>query len=225
MRLLDKNAEVYAVEIDERLLEPLRIKFNDRPNFHLIHGDFLRLPWEELVPESPFQLVGNLPYHITSSVLFRCLDTLRDERSNTYNNRRLQQLTLMVQKEVGYRIVSQPGSSDYGILSIFCALECHAEIVTIVPAEAFYPPPKVDGAVLRFTPHNKDYKITDYNILDKLIRGTFSVRRKMLRNSLKSVAGIHPFWQELDFDYTRRPETVTLQEWITLANAISDMRH
>ena len=97
--------------------------------------------------------------------------------------------------------------------------------MSIVPAEAFYPPPKVDGAVLRFTPHNKDYKITDYNILDKLIRGTFSVRRKMLRNSLKSVAWIHPFWQELDFDYTRRPETVTLQEWITLANAISYMRH
>ncbi len=225
VRLLDKNAEVYAVEIDERLLEPLRVKFNDRPTFHLIHGDFLRLSWDDMVPDAPFQLVGNLPYHITSSVLFRCLNTLRDQRNNGKDGRRLQHLTLMVQKEVGYRIVSQPGASDYGILSIFCALECHAEIVTIVPAKAFYPPPKVDGAVIRFTPHNRDYQISDYEILNTLIRGAFSVRRKMLRNSLKTIAGIHPFWQELDFDFTRRPETVTLQEWINLANTITEMRN
>ena len=225
VRLLDMNADVYAVEIDERLLEPLRVKFNDRPNFHLIYGDFLKLSWDELVPDVSFQLVGNLPYHITSSVLFRCLDTIRNQRNNGEGVRYLQNLTLMVQKEVGYRIVAQPGSSDYGILSIFCALECLAEIVIIVPAEAFYPPPKVDGAVIRFTPHKRNYQVTDYEILNKLIRGAFSVRRKMLRNSLKTVAGIHPFWQELDFDFSRRPETVTLEEWITLANAISDIRN
>lgn len=225
VRLLEKNAEVFAVEIDERLLEPLRVKFHDRPNFHLIHGDFLKLSWDELVPDVSFQLVGNLPYHITSSVLFRCLDTIRTQRNNSVGVRTLQNLMLMVQKEVGQRIVAQPGSSHYGILSIFCALECHTEIVTIVPAEAFYPPPKVDGAVVRFTPHNQNYQVSDYDILDKLIHGAFSVRRKMLRNSLKAIAGIHPFWQHLDFDFTRRPETVTIEEWISLANSISDMRN
>ena len=223
--LLDRGAHVYAVEIDDRLLDPLKIKFGSNPNFHLIHGDFLHLSWEDMIPDQPFRLVGNLPYHIASSVMFRCLDTLREYRQHPPSgHRRLQSWMLMVQKEVAHRIIAQPGSTDYGILAFFCSLEGTTEILIIVPARAFYPSPKVDGAVIRFTPHDHHLQINDLSILNKLVRGSFSVRRKMLRNSLKSLAGIHPFWQQLDFDFSRRPETVSVEEWVNLANRISDLR-
>jgi len=235
---LEKGAQVYAVEIDERLLAPLMNKFGSNPFFHLIQGDFLKMPWESMVPEVPFRLVGNLPYHITSGVIFRCLETVRtkwnddtqtqspegNEKGCT-NIRKLQSWILMVQKEVAERIIANPGSRDFGILSVFCALEVTAEILIIVNARAFYPRPKVDGAVIRFTPHQQHHHIEDFNILNKLVRGTFAGRRKMLRNSLKSVAGIHPFWQELDFDFTRRPETVSVEEWVHLSNEISRLRN
>jgi 16S rRNA (adenine1518-N6/adenine1519-N6)-dimethyltransferase len=223
--LLDRDAQVYAIEIDERLLDPLRAKFGDDPHFHLIHGDFIRLPWEDMIPDVPFRLVGNLPYHIASSVIFRCLDYLRETRTGTSaGGRHLQSWLLMVQKEVAQRIVAKPGSTDYSILTFFCALEGTTEIVSIVPANAFYPRPKVDGAVIRFLPYKKHYEIADWTLLNRLVRGAYSVRRKMLRNSLKNIAGVHPFWQNLDFDFTRRPETVTVEEWVELANQIAHRR-
>ena len=234
--LLERGAQVYAVEIDERLLEPMVNKFGSNPLFHLTQGDFLKMLWEDMIPNTPFRLVGNLPYHITSGVIFRCLETQRTQRNNDVppdsqeeqkggaNNRILQSWILMVQKEVAERIIAKPGSRDFSILSVFCALEGTAEILIIVEARAFYPHPKVDGAVIRFTPHQQHHQIADFNILNKLVRGTFAGRRKMLRNSLKSIAGIHPFWQELDFDFTRRPETVSVEEWVHLANDISHLR-
>jgi 16S rRNA (adenine1518-N6/adenine1519-N6)-dimethyltransferase len=235
--LLEKGAQVYTIEIDERLLEPLVNKFGSNPLFHLIQGDFLKMPWESMVPDVPFRLVGNLPYHISSSVIFRCLDTLRTQRNDYFPpgsrgehkggdyNRILQSWILMVQKEVAERIIAEPGSRDYGILSVFCALEGNAEILKLVNAHAFYPRPKVDGAVVRFTPHKQHQDIIDFSIFNKLVRGAFAGRRKMLRNSLKSIAGIHPFWQELNFDFTRRPETVSVEEWVHLANSISNLRN
>ena len=220
--LLDRDAQVYAVEIDERLLKPLQDKFGVDTRFHLIQGDFIRMSWGDMIPDAPFQLVGNLPYHIASTVIFRCLEYLRETRlRGEAGHRRLQSWQLMVQKEVAQRIVAKPGSSDYSILTFFCALEGTTEIVSIVPANAFYPRPKVDGAVIQFLPHEQQYKIIDWKLLDRLVRGAFSVRRKMLRNSLKNIPGIHPFWQDLDFDYTRRPETVTVKEWVDMANQIA----
>ena len=247
--LLEKGAQVYAIEIDERLLEPLSNKFAGNPLFHLIQGDFLKMPWESMVPEVPFRLVGNLPYHITSGVIFRCLETLREQRLDSFlhcndsmnqrsgtpllfppaiaggRRRQLLSYILMVQKEVAARIIAKPSSRDFSILSVFCALEGTVEILKLVEARAFYPRPKVDGAVIRFIPHQQCHHIIDFSILNKLVRGAFAGRRKMLRNSLKSVAGIHPFWQELDFDFTRRPETVSVEEWIRLSNDISQLRN
>jgi 16S rRNA (adenine1518-N6/adenine1519-N6)-dimethyltransferase len=79
--------------------------------------------------------------------------------------------------------------------------------------------------VIRFIPHDRHHHIEDYTVLNTLVRGAFSARRKMLRNSLKTIAGIHPFWQQLDFDFSRRPETVTVREWVTLANDIANLRN
>jgi len=224
--LLERDTDVYTIEIDERLLEPLRVKFGDNPRFHLIHGDFLRMSWSDMIPDVPFHLIGNLPYHIASSVIFRCLETIREQRLQPSSNHRLlRSWLLMVQKEVAHRIVAKPGSRDVSILTFFCALEGTTEILTTVPADAFYPRPKVDGAVIRFQPHSHEFPIDDWVLLNRLVRGAFSVRRKMLRNSLKNIAGVHPFWQSLDFDFTRRPETVSVEEWVALANQISSLRN
>jgi len=224
--LLERDTDAYTIEIDERLLEPLRVKFGDNPRFHLIHGDFLRMSWNDMIPDVPFHLIGNLPYHIASSVIFRCLETIREQRAEPLHDRPiLRSWILTVQKEVAQRIVATPGNGDVGILTIFCALEGITEILTTIPAEAFYPRPKVDGAIIRFRPHSHEFPISDWVLLNRLVRGAFSVRRKMLRNSLKNIAGVHPFWQSLDFDFTRRPETVTVEEWVTLANQISSKRN
>jgi 16S rRNA (adenine1518-N6/adenine1519-N6)-dimethyltransferase len=212
-RMLPLVCEVVAMEVDRDLAAALR----DRPaeNLTVHEGDVLNLNWESLLPFPPYKLVANLPYNISSQILFRILD----------HRQRLGRLILMFQKEVGDRLAAVPGTKDYGILSVFCQLWFDIRRVTLVPPGAFYPPPKVTSVVLSFEPllHPR-VEIDDEDFFRRVVKGAFAQRRKTLRNSLigagfEAVA-VDRALGSTDIDPVRRGETLSLADFARLAKAL-----
>ena len=209
-----------AVEIDQRLLENLQEKFGGRPNFELRHEDFLETDFAQLLGSGTAKVVGNLPYHLAAEVTYKLLAHARAARENAALPW-IESAVLMMQREVAERIAAKPGGKTWGKLSVFAQLEAQTELAFTVPAGAFLPKPKVDGGVVRM----QFYRIPptqplDYQVLERIVRFTFHQRRKMMKGTLSSLPGIHPFWQKSDFDFTRRPETLTPTEWVELTNTI-----
>lgn len=220
--LLARGARVIAVEIDQRLLEPLRAQFGGNERFSLRHEDFLNTDFAELLPPGSSKVAGNLPYHLVSEVLFKLFAHAKRARQDA-NLPWISAAVLMMQKEVADRVVAKPGRKAWSRISVFTQIEAHAHPMLTVPAGAFRPVPKVDGGVVRldFMRIPEVYP-KDFQVFERIVRYTFHLRRKMLKSSLAGLAGVHPFWQESDLDFTRRPETLTVAEWVALANVISE---
>ena len=213
--LIKSPAErIIAVEIDFRLASILRGKFKQHRQFELIEGDFLKSDLNSFViGEKKLRVVGNLPYSITSPILF----SLLDRRSI------IDDVIVTVQKEVGERITSPPGSKVYGIPSVFFQLFSQTEILFTIQRSAFYPKPKVDSAVLHiaFLPQPR-YKIEDEVFFRKLLKTVFSQRRKMLRNSLKSMVKDEKVLKLIPIDLSQRPEELSIEEFVLLSNELSN---
>lgn len=215
-RLLQSGRPVLAVEIDRDLGAELLQR--QEPDLQVVVGDVLRLDWGELLPDPPYKLVANLPYNVSSQILFRVLD----------HRQTFARLVLMFQKEVGDRLVAGPGSRDYGILSVLMQAWFRIERVIKVPPQAFFPPPKVDSVVLSFHPLDSPaVTLRDEALFKALVKGAFAQRRKTLRNSLLGSG-----WEAWAVDQVlalcsiepqRRGETLTLVEFAGLANALSDV--
>lgn len=220
--LVQTPASVTAIEIDQRLLEGLQVKLGSRPNFALRHEDFLDTDFTLILGSGTAKVVGNLPYHLAAEVIYKLLTHAREARENP-GLPWIESAVLMMQREVAERIAAKPGVKAWGKLSVFAQLEARTDLILTVPASAFRPAPKVDGGVVRM----QFYRIPparpqDYALMERIVRWTFHQRRKMLKTSLSSLSGIHPFWQRSDLNFTRRPETLTPEEWVTLANVISE---
>jgi 16S rRNA (adenine1518-N6/adenine1519-N6)-dimethyltransferase len=171
--LLLRAATVDVFEIDRDLIA--RLEQRGEPGLKIHAGDVLSLSWREHLEESPYTLVANLPYNISSQIVFRLLEH-RDL---------FQRLVLMFQREVGERLLATPGSKDYGILSVLCRLWYDIERVALVKPGAFTPPPKVDSIVLRFVPLAQPrVEPGDEKFFRRVVKGAFTQRRKTLRNSL-----------------------------------------
>ena len=171
--LLPRAGHVQVLEIDRDLIERLHQRNDPRMTVHA--GDVLTLPWRELLNRPPYTLVANLPYNISTQVVFRLLDH-RDL---------FQRLVLMFQREVGERLIADPGSKDYGILSVLCQLWYDISKVTLVKPGAFRPPPKVDSVVLHFQPLTQPrVDPIDEVFFRKVVKAAFTQRRKTLKNSL-----------------------------------------
>lgn len=218
--LLQTGAAVQAVEIDKRLIEPLKERFSDNPKIEIHHGDFLEADLDSLLDWNSVKIVGNLPYHLVAEVLFKILKHVRRARHEG-KIPWIETAVLMMQKEVADRVVAAPGTKACGRLSVFAQLEARAELLFTVPAEAFRPKPKVDGGVVRldFFRLPPVYPI-ELGLLERMVRFCFSQRRKMLKTSLSSLPGVHPHWQQADLDFRRRPETLSPSEWTELADAV-----
>ncbi|MBD3165521.1 ribosomal RNA small subunit methyltransferase A [bacterium] len=216
--LLETGAQVTAVEIDRRMVEYLEERYGKHDNFTLVHADILRESFSDLARENPFHLVGNLPYHITSSLLFNAMEYAIEHPGQ------IRSLLVLIQKEVAERIVAEPGSSEYGILSVFTRLWGEPELVRIVPRASFKPAPKVDAGILYLKMAAEPlYPLPHWPTLKRLVKGTFNKRRKMLRNSMPGIPHIGP-WQDLDFDWTRRPQTVSAEEFARIAQQLIPKR-
>lgn len=205
--LAAKVEKVIAIELDDRLYEKLQTALEGYHNVELIHGDALEYPYESL-PE--FRVVANIPYYITTPIIFRLIDTRKNLKS----------MTLTIQKEVAERIVAKPGGKDYGVLSIMVQYYAKPELKFIIPREAFRPVPKVDSAVIHMEILERpSIDVKDEKFFFKLVKTSFSQRRKMLSNSLKSLSTDVKGWlSNAGIEPSRRPETLSIEEFARLAD-------
>lgn len=199
--------QVIAVELDERLLPPLRETLTGYTNIEIVHGDMLKLAPAEIVPATDYLVVANIPYYITSALLRHLLETTPRPR----------RVVLTVQKEVAERICAAPG--DMSLLALSVQVYGQPRVVATIPAGAFYPAPKVDSAVVRIDLSPAPF--IPYTLLDTffaLAKAGFSQKRKTLRNSLSAGMRTPPAEMEetlraAGIDPMRRAETLSLEEW------------
>ena len=199
--------EVVAVELDRNLLPPLRAILSPYKNVHLIQGDILKLSPGELVNESNYIVAANIPYYITSAVIRHLLASDKKPR----------RIVLTVQKEVAQRICSAPG--DLSLLALSVQVYGKPRITARIPAEAFFPAPKVDSAVLCIDIYPSPLISAEHiDAFFHLSKAGFSQKRKMLRNSLSAGLHISPteaadLLTSAAIDPQRRAETLSLDEW------------
>lgn len=217
-QMLPLAGRVEVMEIDRDLIERLQQRKDDRLTVHA--GDVLKLPWRELLTDPPYTLVANLPYNISTQVVFRLIEH-RDL---------FERMVLMFQREVGERLVADPGGKDYGILSVLCRLWYDIKMVTLVRPGAFNPPPKVDSIVLQFEPLAAPrVDPVDEAFFKQVVKGAFTQRRKTLRNSLQA-GGFETEQIDIALDVTgiiptRRGETLSLSEFSELTRALKNQNN
>ena len=202
--------QVVAVELDRNLLPPLKAILSPYKNIRLIQGDILKLSPADLVNESNYIVAANIPYYITSAVIRHLLSSDNKPR----------RIVLTIQKEVAQRICSAPG--DLSLLALSVQVYGKPRIVARIPAEAFYPVPKVDSAVLCIDIYPSPLISAEYiDTFFRLSKAGFSQKRKMLRNSLSSGLHISPteaadLLVRVNIDPQRRAETLSIDEWSQL---------
>ena len=217
--LAESGADVVAVELDKRLLPVLDVTLEGYDNVRIVNGDILQVDIMEQVQKPDFKCCANLPYYITTPIIFAILEKRLP----------MERLVVMVQKEVAERMAAKPGSKDYGALSVAIQYFTEPEIAFIVPPSSFIPTPSVDSAVIvckrRSTP---PVEVCDENLFFRVVKAAFSLRRKMLSNSLKNM-GIKGEqvnkWLELaGVDGKRRAETLSLEDFAALTNTFAQVK-
>lgn len=217
--LAESGASVVAVELDKRLLPVLDVTLEGYDNVRIVNGDILQVDIMEQVQKPGFKCCANLPYYITTPIIFAILEKRLP----------MERLVVMVQKEVAERMAAKPGSKDYGALSVAIQYFTEPEIAFIVPPSSFIPAPSVDSAVIvckrRSTP---PVEVCDENLFFRVVKAAFSLRRKMLSNSLKNM-GIKgeqvTKWLELaGVDGKRRAETLSLEDFAALTNTFAQVK-
>jgi len=209
--LLEAGASVAAVERDRRCipaLDELGREFGDA--LQVIEADALGMDERDLVGDGA-HVVANLPYNIGTALLLRWLGGPWPPWWRS--------LTLMFQKEVAERIAAEPGSDSYGRLSVAAQWRARPRIAMTLNRSAFVPPPKVTSAVVHILPAEQPADV-DPRTMEQLTEAAFGQRRKMLRSSLKQVPGALEAATTLGIDTQRRAETLTVDEWISLARAL-----
>ena len=211
--LLNAGARVTAIEMDKRCIPALAELSEAFPGrLRVIEGDALKLHHDELMGE-PYAVVANLPYNVGTALFTRWLGEESWPPQWT-------SLTLMFQLEVAQRIVAKPDSSAYGRLAVLAQWRSAAELALKVHRSAFTPPPKVMSAIVHVTPEDAPDGVSAGQ-LERLTAAAFGQRRKMLRQSLKSVEGAINALETLKIDPQRRAETLSINEWIALARELS----
>ena len=221
--LAEEAGEVTAVEIDRNLIPILEDTLSEYSNVTIINEDILKVDIAKLAEEKnqgkPIKVVANLPYYITTPIIMGLFES----------HVPIDSITVMVQKEVADRMQVGPGSKDYGALSLAVQYYAKPEIVAVVPSNCFMPRPKVGSAVIRLTRHQKPpVEVTDERLMFRLIRASFNQRRKTLANGLGNSPDI-PLTKEqiissiqaLGLPETVRGETLTLEQFATLSNHIT----
>ena len=208
--LADRAARVVAVEVDRALAAMLRERYARRSNVLIAEADVLDVSLGDLAA-GPYVLAGNVPYYITTPILFHALERPRADRA-----------VYLVQREVADRLTASPGSKEYGALTVNVGAVARAETLFRVPAGAFSPPPKVESAVVRITPLDEPLvSAGEEQALRKLVQGAFGMRRKQMRRvirtlrSLDAVAADHVLGQA-GIDPEARPETLSVAQFVKL---------
>ena len=219
---MGRTAEkVVAIEIDKTLIPILEETLSDFPNIEVINQDILKVDVQELVKEKlnggPVKLVANLPYYITTPIVMKFLE----------EDIPVTDIVVMVQKEVADRMNAKPNTKDYGALSVAVQYYCDTEIVAKAPRHMFMPQPNVDSTVIGLhIREEKKYNVDNEDVFFKTVKASFGQRRKTLLNSLGGLGflnkeQIKEALQEANIDEKRRGETLSIEEFASLANAVN----
>lgn len=213
--LADSCDNLNVIELDRDLVPWLKIKFEKHPNFQLFQADALQFDFAQLIRnEQPLRIVGNLPYNISTPLIFHLL---------TYSNR-VQDMHFMLQKEVVKRMAAQAGDSAYGRLGIMVQYYCAVEDLFDVPPTSFDPAPKVDSAIVRLIPYKElPYKATNIKTLENLVNVAFQQRRKTLRNALKQLLDADVL-EQLPIDLSARAEEISLADFVATSNLLDTLK-
>jgi len=199
---------IKAIEIDTRVIDELSNQF---PNVKFINKDFLKLDFSEVFESDKLRVIGNIPYNITSPIIFKLIE------SRTLFSDAL----IMVQYEVAKRMISKPNSKDYGILGVILNYFATVNLEFKIPPTVFVPKPKVDSAIISL----KFDKICNSELNDRFfinfVKSSFGNRRKTLKNSLNNSIFASNNLSEIDFDFSRRAETLSIEEFVWLALTLS----
>jgi len=207
------DGQLDAVELDRDLIPVLRTRFfRYADTFTLHEADALKFDFATLQrDERPLRIVGNLPYNISTPLIFHLLD----------GSGPIQDMHFMLQKEVVERLAAGPGEKHYGRLSIMAQYHCRVEPLFVVPSGAFSPAPKVDSAIVRLVPYGEPpHPARDLQRLQTVVRTAFGQRRKTLRNNLKTLLGADQL-ERLGIDPGLRPEQLTLAQFVQISDALS----
>lgn len=210
--LVERTDTLFSIELETSLYNKLKEKFSHYPNLTLFNEDALKFNY---AIAGDFKVVSNIPYQITTPLIFRLLK----------EKERLKSMTLTIQKEVARRITASKGTKEYGVLSIMVQYYTKPETAFYLSAKSFHPPPKVDSAVVNFQilKEPKVY-VKEEALFFRIIRTSFAQRRKMLSNSLKSLnSDIKSILIKAEIDPNRRPETLGMEEFAKLSNLMAEI--
>ena len=225
--LLEKAAYVILVEIDNNMINILNDRYKNNNNYILLNNDILKVNVDEIIENienklnrkfEKIKVVANLPYYITTPIIFKLLQ----------NENRINEITVMVQKEVAERIVAKNKTKDYGILTLMVNYLGTSDIKLIVPNNSFIPAPNVTSAVIKIT-KNKRFTVKDEELLFKLIHSSFAQRRKKIINSLESTKFLNmskpeleKLFNECNISLNARAEELELQDYIKIVDIIAN---
>lgn len=208
--LFERARHVTAIELDFRLSEHLQQRFSDIRNLTLLNEDATKSDWASLLMPDPVRVISNLPYSVGSRILYDLANPALCPLS----------VTVMLQSDVAERILAPPGGELYGLLSVRMQWAFDLHRVRNVPGNCFLPPPRVGSTVLHFERRSEaPADLRDAKKFEDLTRFAFTQRRKQLGGILKSFGADIEKWP---VDATRRPETLTLEEWAALSNQLKN---
>ncbi|HKL43295.1 MAG TPA: 16S rRNA (adenine(1518)-N(6)/adenine(1519)-N(6))-dimethyltransferase RsmA [Clostridia bacterium] len=218
--LAETAHQVIAVELDNKLIPILNETLEEYDNVKIIHNDILKIDVSRMIEEKmekPTKVVANLPYYITTPIIMKLIEEVSG----------IEEIIVMVQKEVAERMVSEPGTKDYGSLSVAVQYYCDAMIILEVPRDNFMPAPNVDSAVIRLIVKDEPtVNVLNEAFFFKIIKGAFALRRKTLINSLsKSAIGIDKellknILEDMNIDLRIRGEKLDINDFAELSNRI-----
>ncbi|WP_371188215.1 16S rRNA (adenine(1518)-N(6)/adenine(1519)-N(6))-dimethyltransferase RsmA [Thalassotalea maritima] len=210
--VIERAGDISVVELDRDLAHRLRHHPFLAKHLTIHETDALKFDFASLANEQPLRVFGNLPYNISTPLIFHLLSF----------GDKIQDMHFMLQKEVVNRMAAGPDSKAYGRLSIMCQYFCKVMPVMEIGPEAFQPPPKVDSAIVRLVPHDKiAYPAKDIKWLNRVCTEAFNQRRKTIRNSFKKLISAEQL-EALGINPGLRPENISLQEYVNIANYLAD---
>lgn len=211
-RLAASGAKLSCIELDRDLADHLNKQYNSSPNVKIHQADILKFDLKQIIePGKRLRVIGNLPYNISTPVLFHLLSYYQD----------IKDMTFMLQLEVVQRMSAEVGEKDYGRLSLMLQYFCTAEKLFNVPPQAFIPQPKVNSAIVRLIPHLElPIPAQDVETLKLVVRNAFNQRRKTLKNSMKALISEEALCT-LGIDMRLRPEKLSLAEYVRISDALS----
>ena len=211
--LIDSGCQLDAIELDRDLRTRLLAAFSTHTGFTLHSADALQFDFASLATDKGrLRVVGNLPYNISTPLIFHLLGQAEV----------IADMHFMLQLEVVERLTASPGGKNWGRLGVMAQFQCEVEQLFEVPPDAFYPPPKVQSAVVRLTPHSEPpYPDTDRTSLARVVTQAFSQRRKTLRNNFKGTLDDSDF-ERLQIDPSARAETLSIDDFVAITAHVQD---